>query len=181
MSPKAAPPRSSSDWAGDTGRSDILWRALEANKNFFTAWMVIPLDMVSQLPFPIQSQLSFAIVTSSRLLALSDTNWDAAAARKEFDMTVLTERLAAFYDEADRVSSLNPCKRKFWDDTRSMMRVVSEKLRWIGTWYSSRQVLADEQSGSLETAELDATLQYGDFDVDLWHVFWNDNVQGGGS
>ncbi len=94
----------------------------------------------------------------------------------------LTERLAAFYNAAEEASSSETWtrKRKFLDDTRSIMVMHRDKLRWVGSWYTARLLPAEEQFSNPQVMDIDSALLSGDVDLGFWQMIWAQDIQGGG-
>jgi hypothetical protein len=163
-----------------TKRTEALWCCLEACRLFFEAYESIPTSDVPYLPFTGTSYLSFGIVTVSRLLLLSDSDWDLQLARTHVDLSNIMDRLREHFYEADRCAAANEWsrKRKFVDEGRSTMMVSNDKARWIRTWYMSKLALAasklvpvEESQSQMTAATADDGAEVPDldmFDANMW-------------
>ncbi|OIW28644.1 hypothetical protein CONLIGDRAFT_617558 [Coniochaeta ligniaria NRRL 30616] len=180
----------SNDVTDGARRTEGLWRCLEACRMFFNAYQAIPAAEVPYLPFSATCHLSFWIVTLSRLLFLSDSDWDLQLARKHVDLCDIVERLSEHFCEADRCAAADEWrrKRKFIDEGRSTMMVRSDKLRWIRSWYTSKLVPVEEHQPRIATtsasgAELPDVdmfevdmLSPGQFDPCFWEALLNEDL-----
>jgi len=137
-------------------RSEALWCCLEASKNCLVAYCDIPVDELPYLPCMAFSFFSYTVVTTTRLLFISDSDWDQAVARRTMDFVAVTRRLSDRFDEADQVAAraeIRCKKNKCVEDGRSVMGLSRDKLRWINSWYLSKQGVAEQEPQAAE-AEL---------------------------
>lgn len=131
-----------------TWRSEALWCCLEASKNCLVAYCDIPVDELPYLPCMAFSFFSYTVVTATRLLFLDDSDWDQAVARRAMEFVVVTRRLSDRFDQADHVAvgaETWSRKNKCVEDGRSVMGLSRDKLRWISSWYLSKQGVAEEE------------------------------------
>ncbi|KAH8885935.1 hypothetical protein GQ53DRAFT_658903 [Thozetella sp. PMI_491] len=172
--------RASGGGTDGTRRTAALWCGLEATRLFFNAWMAIPLGMVPYLPFPIQGMLSYGIITVSRLLSLSDADWNPGLVRDQFDVVGIVEQLSVFCGSADEVAASEQWtrKRKFFDEHRTSLEMHRDKFRWISTCYTTR-LLPGGAFGSLNMMDLDsAILTPGSFDANSFLQAFLDDMMG---
>lgn len=139
-------------------RTACLWSCLQALRDFFEAQTDIPADVLGRLPFTASTHLTFAIVTSMRLLfLLDDPEWDVVRARRSLDFVAVTLRLEEQFQAADELEH-NPAdthglgrkKRYLSEDSRAVLAMFRDKMRWIRLWYSSK--LPMEQRGMADAA-----------------------------
>lgn len=187
------PSVNSSNVTDATRRTEALWCCLEACRMFFSAYQAIPAAELPYLPFSGTSHLSFSLVTVSRLLFLSDSDWDPQLARKHVDLCGIVEHLGAHFCEADQCAAADEWRRKrrFVDEGRSTMMVTSDKVRWIRSWYTSKLVPVEEHqaqtaastAGDAELPDVDMfgpdVLSLGQFDPSFWAALLNEDLAGG--
>ncbi len=117
-------------------------------KSFFEAHCTIPVDELPYLPCATFSYMSFSMVTATRLLFLSDSDWNHGVARKAMDFVSITRQLSDHFDQADRFAAAEGWRRKNRchgvDDSRPDMATSRDKLRWVSSWFLSKQGPADE-------------------------------------
>jgi len=177
-------------------RSEALWFCLEAAKSFFLGYQSVPADQLPYLPCQGFSYFTFALVTATRLLFLSDSDWNPAEARRIMDFLDTTRRLSDHFNQAARISAAEKRKTKFIEDGRPFMTVCAEKLRWIGSWYLSKQSpAADEQQqqqqhphhhqppgadGGAMTMDVDPGMEFSsvNFDSEWWEGLLGDFASG---
>lgn len=184
------PSIASNDVTDGARRTEALWCCLEACRMFFAAYEAIPAAELSYLPFSGTSHLSFSVVTVSRLLFLSDSDWDLQLARKHVDLCAIVARLSELFCEADQYAAANEWRRKhkFVDEGRSTLMMQSDKVRWIRSWYLSRLVPVEEDqhskttvtAGGAELPNVDMfevdVLSPGHFDPSFWEALLNEDL-----
>lgn len=189
------PSLASNDATDGAQRTEALWCCLEACRMFFNAYLAIPTADMAYLPFSGTSHLSFVVVTVSRLLFLSDSDWDLQLARRAFDLCDTCQRLSERFSEADRFAAAHEWrrKRKFVEEGRSTMSVSCDKVRWIRSWYTSKLVPVEEQyhprsddapGPGAEIPDADMfgvdVVSPGQFDPSFWDALLNEDLGGVG-
>ncbi|KAK0641311.1 hypothetical protein B0T16DRAFT_461386 [Cercophora newfieldiana] len=130
--------------AGGAWRSEALWFCLEAAKRFLVGYQNTAEDQIPYLPCQVFSYFSFTLVTATRLLSLSDSDWNQAEARRVMNFHETTRQLSEHLNRADRLAAAGARKIRCTDDGSSFLSVSADKLRWIGAWYLSKEGPADE-------------------------------------
>lgn len=180
MRPSSASPA----FTQDGWRSEVLWNCLEASRGFLLAYSEIPVDELPYLPCMPFSYFSFAIVTATRLLFLSDSDWNQEAARRSMDLVDITRRLGDRFDHADQVAATAEGwkrKNKCIEDGRPVMGMSREKLRWIGSWYMSKAGGGSDElqpsqadGGSGMDVDAEGTVPTIEFDSEWWEAMVGD-------
>ncbi|OJJ51247.1 hypothetical protein ASPZODRAFT_127282 [Penicilliopsis zonata CBS 506.65] len=163
-----------------THRTEALWGCLQAAKDFFVAYTAIPLAKLGSMPLMPTTYLSFAFVTSSRILLLDDSDWSAHLARKTFDFATACQSLSDRLYEADRLAQVVGGRRKFDDAGKSVLYSTCMKVQWIREWYTAKTSLADDRTNTAPTSlstnqamDLDQSLQESSFvPIELDQEFW---------
>ncbi|KAK3353399.1 hypothetical protein B0T25DRAFT_209795 [Lasiosphaeria hispida] len=175
------PSSASSSFTEASWRTEALWSCLESAKAFFDAFSSIPAEELPYLPSPVFSHLSFAIVATSALFFLGDSDWDQAVVRRTIDFPNLVQRLSDRFDQADRVAAADGWKRKnkLVDDARPVMAMYRDKLRWIASWFLSKRGGTDEPQppgADANAMDLDPAGFFApaDFDGDWWQALLGD-------
>lgn len=125
-------------------RSEALWFCLEAAKCFLVGYQNTAEDQIPYLPCQVFSYFSFTIVTATRLLLFSDSDWDQAEARRVMELPSIIRQLSDHLSRADRKAAAGTRKVRYTEDGMTFLGVTAEKLRWIGSWHLSKQCPADE-------------------------------------
>lgn len=187
--------RSSNHCTDGTHRTTALWQCLDNIAKLLDTYLSIPVDNLSLLIFSAKTQLSFAILTASRLLFLEDSDWDVHLARQTLDFAAITQSLADHFQAADSFSAAHESssKRKFTtdgshnprrhEDTRSRMVLYREKALWARSWYLAKvaphKAVAEVcGAGSVEnSAELDAgsVMPPEILDESIWQMLMDDD------
>jgi hypothetical protein len=163
-------------------RTDALWGCLESLKAFFEGFINMPLNVLTHTVLPLSSAHTFAIVTMTRILFLNGSDWDLALARKSFNLPDVTQRASDALETADQIGAQEEWKRKrkYMDDTRSVLSAHRDKLRWIRAWYMSRVMMPTDhaepppaQSSEVNMMDLfpNNMVSPGTFDASFWQVF----------
>lgn len=119
-------------------RTEALWGCLQAARDFFTTYTTIPLDIISSMPLVATAYMSFAVVTSSMILLLDDSDWDIHLARKSFDFAAACQSLGDRFREGDQVAQSLGRRQKFEDNGKSVLDAYHMKIMWIRHWYISK-------------------------------------------
>jgi hypothetical protein len=120
-------------------RTEALWSALKAARDFFDAHLAIDPPALMHLPFTATAHIAFATVTTARLLLLgASTDWDPAAARRSFDFAEVVQRMADAYEASDHAAVEVGRRRRILDDGSSALLKYAFKVRWIRQWFLSR-------------------------------------------
>ncbi|KAK1752245.1 hypothetical protein QBC47DRAFT_68766 [Echria macrotheca] len=166
-------------------RSEALWGCLEASKNFMLAYCDIPSNELPYLPCTVTSYFAFAIVSATRLLCLSDSDWNQAVARRTMGFVEITRRLSDHFERADEVAAAEEWRRKnkCVEEGRPITRLTKEKLRWIASWFLARQGGGDEgvpqaaEPSGVSSMSLDTDGIFNSADVvssEWWEAFAGD-------
>lgn len=117
-----------------------MWCCLEFVKETLHAYASTPVVDLSYLPFNTYCHMTFALMTATRLVILQDPDWNSKLAGESLDFAALTQRLSDVCDQADSVAITEEWrrKRKYVNDTLSVMSMHRDKLRWIRSWYLSK-------------------------------------------
>lgn len=173
----------SNDGADSSHRTEALWRCLETIKQFFEAFLEIPVEKFPYLPFPAIGQLSFSINTAIWLLFLHDSDWDVQMARKSLDFAGLVDRMGIRYEESERVGIAEQLikKRKFWDENLSMSMRYRDKMRWVKSWYLSKVIPTPEPFMGLGEIDADLFRQVDFISADslgpaFWEALMNEDI-----
>lgn len=83
----------SHDALESTGRTEALSTCLQAAKDFFAAYVNIPLDDLDFIHFVTMAHMAFALITSCRILILNDSDWRVRLARQTFDFAAASQFL----------------------------------------------------------------------------------------
>ncbi|KAJ5188374.1 hypothetical protein N7472_007388 [Penicillium cf. griseofulvum] len=129
---------SSSGPLGSIRRTEALWGCLQAARDFFTTYTTIPLDIISSMPLVATAYMSFAVVTSSMILLLDDSDWDINLARKSFDFAAACQSLGDRFREGDQVAQSLGRRQKFEENGKSVLDAYHMKIMWIRHWYTSK-------------------------------------------
>ncbi|KAK3688243.1 hypothetical protein B0T22DRAFT_148598 [Podospora appendiculata] len=164
----------SGDYDSGARRSEALCCCLDAIKAFFESYAAIPLPELTYLPFPVYSHFTFSVVSATRLLFLSDSDWNRQLACRSLDFPTIIQSLSDRCEKADdwSVGEEWRRKRKFVDDARSVMAMHRDKLRWIGSWSAAKL-----GASSTDEPQIDHDARNPDrseilFPIDVDDVWW---------
>ncbi|KAK0609266.1 hypothetical protein B0T14DRAFT_232685 [Immersiella caudata] len=129
---------------GAAWRSEALWFCLEAAKSYLVAYLNNPAEQIPYLPCQVFSYFSFTLITVTRLLFLNDSDWNQAEARKAMDFVTLARQLSDHLSRGGQAEAAGARKIRYIEDGYSFLGMSAEKMRWIGSWYLSKQGPADE-------------------------------------
>ncbi|ETS78504.1 hypothetical protein PFICI_10566 [Pestalotiopsis fici W106-1] len=139
---------------GPLTRTQSLWACLENANLLLTSAPSTPVDVFSKSLFSMTAHVAFAHLTLTRLLFLNDACWDAAAARKSIDYPGLVERLADYFDTADRARGGRQqtavhehAEAQSQHGKKTLSR--AERLRWARTWYLSKSPIHETATTSM--------------------------------
>lgn len=122
-------------------RTSALWICLHAARDFFTSYTAISPHNIPCMPFH-SAHLSFCVVTAVRLLYTTDSSadpdWTPSVAREATAFEGILDRLAGFFDEADRSCAGGQRRARYIDRDRSVLGMYREKIRWIREWCGAR-------------------------------------------
>ncbi|KAK4454209.1 hypothetical protein QBC34DRAFT_375382 [Podospora aff. communis PSN243] len=173
-----------SAFAEGAWRSEALWFCLEASKRFLVAYQSTPAEQIPYLPCQVFSYLSFTLITVTRLLFLNDSDWNQAEARRVMDFFALTRQLSDHLSRGARAEAAGARKIRYIEDGYPFLGVSTEKLRWIGSWYLSKQGPADEvqrhqqqpqlarTGGGTVAAPVDTDPMVGVSSIDFYSEWW---------
>ncbi|RFU77345.1 hypothetical protein TARUN_4897 [Trichoderma arundinaceum] len=148
-------------------RFETLWKCLLAAVDFFDIMFSIHPNELPGLPASMTGLMSFATVTSSRLLLLEPSiDWQPAMARKKLDFADVLKRLSDRFEDADAWAKEAGRRRRLLDGGGAQFCRLSFKLRWIRQWYLSR--MPQEQPSMAETQPPSEPLPESDV------VFWQE-------
>ncbi|CCC07001.1 unnamed protein product [Sordaria macrospora k-hell] len=121
-------------------KSEAMWCCLDAVKASLDVYASYPVADLSYLPFNTYCHMTFALITAARLVILQDPDWNNKLAGESLDFAGITQRLSERCDQADNVAIAEEWrrKRKYVNDTLSVMAMHRDKLRWIRSWYLSK-------------------------------------------
>lgn len=129
-----------------TSRTAALWQCLNSARDFFSAFLVIPPQNLACMPF-LSVQLSFGVLTVTRLLCLGDdgadgsagnSDWNSSLAREAVNLDAIYTRLADFFDEADKICIGLGRRVRYLNQERSVLAMYRDKIRWLRNWYVGR-------------------------------------------
>lgn len=121
-------------------RTDMLWKLVNACKDFFAARDNLSLPELSVRPSTMTGFLAFAVVTASRVLLHEAEDWDPVVARRYFDFGGTIMSMADQFERADEWAEGAGRRRQMADTKMSLFEMYSRKMRWIRHWYETRQV-----------------------------------------
>lgn len=121
-------------------KSEAMWCCLDAVKASLDVYASYPVADLSYLPFNTYCHMTFALITAARLVILQDPDWNNKLAGESLDFAGITQRLSERCDQADNMAIAEEWrrKRKYVNDTLSVMTMHRDKLRWIRSWYLSK-------------------------------------------
>ncbi|KAK3323778.1 hypothetical protein B0T19DRAFT_213497 [Cercophora scortea] len=170
----------SGDYDSGIRRSEALSCCLDAIKAVFESHAAIPLPELTYLPFPVYSHFTFSVVSATRLLFLSDSDWNRQLACRSLDFPTVTQRLSDRCEKADdwSVGEEWRRKRRFVDDARSVMAMYRDKLRWIGSWSAAKM-----GASSTDEPQIDHDARNPDpseilFPIDIDDDWWQAVLEG---
>lgn len=135
-----------------TARTEALSSCQQALSDFFAAYAKISLDSLSHMPLVATAYMAFAFVTSSRILMLSDADWDAGLARRTLNFPGICQDLSDRFRQADDLAQSLGRRRRFKDDGDGLWSVLtaySTKIMWVRQWYLAKASAADGASGGV--------------------------------
>lgn len=153
---------SSGSSADGIRKSEAMWCCLEAVKNTLEAYASIPVADLSYLPFNTYCHMTFALITATRLVVLQDPDWNNKLAGESLDFADITQRLSDRCDQADDVAIAEEWrrKRKYVNETLSVMAMHRDKLRWIRSWYLSKTAAPNSAATGNPTPVHQSDTQY---------------------
>jgi hypothetical protein len=119
-------------------RTDALWSILQAARDFFEVYAKITLNSIGSISIVATAYMSFAFVTSSRILFLDDQDWDVSQARRSFDFIAACKTLGDRFNEADNLAQSLGRRRKLEDSDTTVLGAYHIKVMWIMHWYEAR-------------------------------------------
>lgn len=121
-------------------KSEAMWCCLDAVKATLDVYASIPVADLSYLPFNTYCHMTFSLITATRLVVLQDPDWNSKLAGESLEFAGITQRISDRCDQADTVAIAEEWrrKRKYVNDTVSVMSMHRNKLRWIRSWYLSK-------------------------------------------
>ncbi|KAK3400372.1 hypothetical protein B0T20DRAFT_182940 [Sordaria brevicollis] len=138
-------------------KSEAMWCCLEFVKETLNAYASTPVVDLSYLPFNTYCHMSFALMTATRLVILQDPDWNSKLAAESLDFAALIQRLSDVCGQADSIAIAEEWrrKRKYINDTLSVMSMHRDKLRWIRSWYLSKMAAPNtvDHSGARHHAD----------------------------
>jgi hypothetical protein len=147
------PSSSSHDLQESTHRTEVLSSCLQAAKDFFAAYASIPLDILGAMPLVATAYLAFAMVTSSRLLLLDDSDWEESLTRLNFDFATTCKNLGDRFEQADRLALSLGRRRRFDNGVdASILTAYSVKIRWIREWYLAKVAAGIRPEGANQSS-----------------------------
>lgn len=161
------PLQHSDDPLESTYRTEALWGCLQAVKSFFAAYTTIPLINLGSVSLVATSYMSFAVVTSSRLLFLDDSDWDVNLARKNFDFAATCQDLGYRFQEGDRLAQSLGRRRKFADSGESVLGAYYIKILWIKRWYLDRTSIVHLEAATETPGSILANSRLVGMDMDV--------------
>ena len=149
------PSSKSHDLQEATRRTEALSSCLQAAKDFFAAYARISLDSLGMMPLGSTAYLAFAVVTSSRILLLDDSDWEVSLSRLDFDFAAACQNLGDRFEQADCLAQSLGRRRKFDNSVDvSVLSAYRMKIMWIREWYLAKvsagtRPAADKQLNSM--------------------------------
>ncbi|KAK3502813.1 hypothetical protein B0T13DRAFT_181768 [Neurospora crassa] len=121
-------------------KSEAMWCCVDAVKATLDLYASVPVADLSYLPFNTYCHMTFSLITATRLVVLQDPDWNSKLAGESLDFAGITQRISDRCDQADTVAIAEEWrrKRKYVNDTVSVMSMHRNKLRWIRSWYLSK-------------------------------------------
>lgn len=177
------PSSGSHDLQASSRRTEVLSSCLQSIKDFFAVYASVPLDSLGAMPLVPTAYMAFAVVTSSRILLLDDSDWKVSLARLNFDFGAVCQHLGERFEQADCLAQSLGRRRKFDSDVdESVLAAYRAKIMWIRQWY---QVKASTEAGPAANTAGSSTAQLMELDqlppndgpsllpVELDEAFWS--------
>jgi hypothetical protein len=135
-----------------TLRTEALSSCLQAAKDFFAAYASVALDRLGHVPLVGTAYLAFAIVTSSRLMLLDDSDWDMNLAPLNFDFAGACKSLGDRFEQGDHLALASGRRRRFDNCVDvSVLAAYSVKIRWIREWYMAKVAAGKRSDGGKQS------------------------------
>ncbi|KAE9376376.1 hypothetical protein N431DRAFT_529327 [Stipitochalara longipes BDJ] len=135
-----------------TLRTEALSSCLQAAKDFFATYASVALDRLGDVPLIGTAYLAFAMVTSSRLMLLDDSDWDMNLAPLNFDFAGACKSLGDRFEQGDHLALASGRRRRFDNCVdASVLAAYSVKIRWIREWYMAKAAAGKRSDGGKQS------------------------------